>query len=222
MHRCVYRAQMNRGAGESAPAALRGNAGRLQEYLQNEEIMTLSVFRWERNLFAYYECMGRDIPPEELFGGLSAQLSEWPGQDEPRRWVPMADIYHACEPASAEWWKRKQPVKRAFATLNRLRPEMLSSYIFYHFQYQEEKPGDWAKYASIFLHENLMFFYQEDPDGPVVSPLRGRLTTANTPDGWQELMCRHFLPWEDDPEMKKPWMEIEQVLHVSSSPNLRI
>lgn len=214
MHRCVYRAQISKGAEKSALVILRDSAGTLQRYLRNEEIMTLSVYKWKQNLFAYYECIGRGIPPEELFGGLSVQLAEWPGQEEMRRWVPMTDIYHSCEPSNIDWWKRKQPVKRAYAALNRLRPEMLSSYIFYHYQYQEEKPGDWAKYASIYLHENLMFFYQEDPDGPVTPPLSGTLATANTPGRWQELMCRHFLPWEGDPELKKPWMEIEQVLYI--------
>ena len=124
----------------------------------------------------------------------------------------MMDIYHCCEPVSEEFWRRKQPVTRAYATVNRLRSEMLASYIFYHFQYQEEKPGDWAQYASIHLHENVMFFYHEEPDGPVAPPYQGKLETSDTPGGWQELMDKHFQPWEDDPEQKQPWREIEQVV----------
>ena len=85
-------------------------------------------------------------------------------------------------------------MKRAYAKVNRLKAEMVSSYIFYHYQYQEEKPGDWAKYASIYLHENLMFFYLEDPDSPETPPYTGRLDTSNTPGKWTELMNQHFLP----------------------------
>lgn len=214
MQRQVYRAQVAVGQEEGLIAGLRGREDLIKEYLFREEIMTLGVFKWERNIFAYFESDGREIPPEELFGDLTGTLEKWPGQPVLRLWAPMMDIYHGCEPVSAEYWKRKQPVKRVFATVNHLRPEMLSSYIFYHYQYQEEKPGDWAKYASIHLHENLMFFYQEEPDGPELPPYRGKLETHNTPGQWQELMNRHFLPWEDDPEQKKPWREIKTLLHL--------
>lgn len=214
MERCVYRAQIKPGAGAVVLNLFNGMNNKLKEFINTGEIMTLSVFKWNDNIFTYYECIDRIIKPEEIFGDISELLEKWPGEEKPRCWVPMMDIYHCCEPISAEYWKRKEPVKRVCARLNRLKPEMVSSYIFYHYQYQEELPGDWAKYPSIFLHENLMFFYTEEPDAPEKTPYSGKLNTSNTPGQWQDLMDKHFYPWEDDPELKKPWKEIEQVIHL--------
>jgi hypothetical protein len=214
MHRHVYRAQVNPGAQGNLLSSLRDNAHQIETCCQKNDILTLSVYKWERDIFTYYECIEKDLSPEDLFGNLSAMLEKWPGQYDLRYWVPMMDIYHCCEPVHANFWKRARPIKRVYASINRLRPEMLSSYIFYHYQYQEEKPGDWAKYASIYLHENLLFFYREEPDEPVKPPYHGRLTTNNTPGHWQDLMSKHFLPWLDDPTIKEPWREIEQVYHL--------
>lgn len=212
MRRYVYRTQCRAGAEEELSSFFTSRIKELKGFIKNEEVMTLSIYKWVQNFFVYYECTDRPITPKELFGDTHGLLLKWPGEDALRDWVPMLDIYHCCEPVDKEFWQRKQAIKRAYATVNRLRPEMLSSYIFYHYQYQEEKPGDWAKYASIHLNENLMFFYQEESDGPVTPPYEGRLNTSNTPGQWQELMNHHFLPWEDDPDFKKPWREIEQVL----------
>lgn len=214
IQRCVYRMQCKENADEGLVSLFKGSIDKLKGYTDKGELMTLSVFRNGLDFFVYYECTDRVINPFELFGDLSRWTEKWPGEKELRCWVPMMDIYHCCEPVNAGYWKRTQPVKRAYATINKLRPEMVASYIFYHFQYQEEKPGDWAKYAAIYLHENFMFFYLEEPDGPSVTPYKGKLDTANTPGDWQTLMYKHFLPWEDDPEQKRPWREIETVLYL--------
>lgn len=123
MQRQVYRAQSVFGREEALLSLLKGREDFLRCYLQRDELLTLSVFRWERGVFAYYENVGRELAPEELFGDLSGFLEKWPGQDGLRFWVPMSDIYHGCEPVSAEYWRRKQPVKRAYATLGRLKPD---------------------------------------------------------------------------------------------------
>lgn len=212
MNRCVYIGQCREGADQESTLYFAGRIEELNSLIENEKLMTLSIFKWGQRFFLYYECIDSIITPQELFGDTHDLLLKWPGEDALRDWVPMYDIYHCCTPADEQFWKRKQAVKRAYASVNRLRPEMLSSYIFYHYQYQEEKPGDFAKYASIHLLENLMFFYREEPDSPVLPPLEGGLDTSNTPGQWEDLMKLHFIPWEDDPDFKKPWREIEQVL----------
>lgn len=212
--RCVCRAQCKAGAEADAVGFFRDREQKIRRLIDDEQIMTLSVFKWDRQIFIYYECIGHTIEPWDIFGDSCGLLEKWPGEAEMRAFVPMMDIYHCCEPVEAAYWRRKQPVKKAYARVNKLRPEMVASYIFYHYQYQEEKPGDWGKYPSIHLHENLMFFYQEEPDGPDAPPYKGRLDTSNTPGEWEKLMKLHFLPWKDDPQQLNPWREIEQVLYL--------
>ncbi len=126
----------------------------------------------------------------------------------------MMDIFHCGEPRSAEDWQRKAPVESARARLTRLQPEMVSSYIFYHYQLQEEKPGSFDKYCLISLHENLLFFYQEYPQVVESPPRIGKLTTHNSPPNWQEVMFPHFLLWDDAPAGEEIWREIELVLQM--------
>lgn len=213
MKRCVFRAQCKTGLEGEVQILLKSCAKKLKCFMNNEEIMTVSIFRWKSNFFIYYECIDRIIEPEEILGDMCELLEKWPGE-EVRYWVPMVDIYHCCEPINAQYWKRKEPVKNVHARINRLRPEMLSSYIFFHYQYQEEKPGDFGKYPAIYLYDNLMFFYTEEPDGPEKTPYSGKLNTTNTPGQWQELMKKHFYPWEDDPGLNNPWKEIDLILYL--------
>jgi hypothetical protein len=181
--------------------------------------MTVSMFRWGGNLFAYYECTEREYTPEELFSPMDCFLDNWPGQTLERKWIRMMDIYHCVEPTSVEHWRRKVPVKAITARLMTLRPEMLSSYIFYHWQYQEERPGSWCKYCSIYLHENLTIMFNEEPDPSEVPPYKGKLDTSNTPDNWNELMFAHCLPWDDvKDEKQKMWRETELLWSLYGSP----
>ena len=214
MERCVFRDQCKEGLEEAAVQWLRECREGLKRLVESEDLMTASVFKWKRNFFIYYECIKRHFTPEELFPGAGRFLEVWPGEDEKRCWVPMMDIYHCAEPVSKEFWTRKQPVQRTCARLTRLKPEMVSSYIFYHFQYQEEKPGDWSKYPLISLHENLMFFYTEEPDAPCEVPYKGRLSTSNTPGRWGDVMFPHFMLWDDTPKEEEIWRHIDLIYNL--------
>jgi L-rhamnose mutarotase len=95
-----------------------------------------------------------------------------------------------------------------------LRPEMVSSYIFYHFQLQEEKPGALgSKYGLISQHENLLFFYMEKPDVAENESYAGHLKTQNTPPNWGDVMDPHFQPWSDE-DGERLWRPIECVFAV--------
>ncbi|GLX66726.1 hypothetical protein MU1_10700 [Paenibacillus glycanilyticus] len=120
----------------------------------------------------------------------------------------MMDIFHYLQPVSEEHWRRTEPVSKPFARIARLKPEQVASYIFYHYQYQEERPGDGDKYGMIALHENLMFFYSESPATIEPPPYEGKLTTSHTPSEWQAAMDPHFIPWEEESGHSLIWLEI--------------
>ena len=96
----VYRAQIKQGQEKSLLSLLDDRTDLLSKYIQNDEIMTVSVYQWKQNVFTYYETICREISPDELFGDLSEQLERWPGQDDFRCWIPMMDIYHCREPVN--------------------------------------------------------------------------------------------------------------------------
>jgi hypothetical protein len=126
----------------------------------------------------------------------------------------MYDIFHYNRPFDNEGWARTQPVQKYVGRLARLKPEMLSSYIFYHYQLQEETPGQGNKTGIINLHENLMFFYHEEPEIYEDKKYDGKLKTSNSPENWVELMEQHFIFWVDVPENQNVWININHIFSI--------
>jgi hypothetical protein len=199
---------------DKAISALSEYSTVFNNYVSKRELLTASCFHWKRNIFLYYEVIQSDIEPGSIFQGLEQYLETWAGENFSRYWVPMLDIYHADYPVTNEYWERNWKAK-SIGKVIRLKPEMVASYIFYHYQYQEEKPGDWAKYALITIYENLLFFYLEEPDGPVQSPYKGKLNTSDSPQSqWGQLMGEHFMPWEDSKGPDDNWREVDLIFRV--------
>jgi hypothetical protein len=210
--RAVYRAQCKPGQEAATVAAFTAARDRLQAQIPAGRLLTISLFHWRRHFFAYWESIGEPATPDDLFGDLADLLELWPGAAEPRPFVPMMDIFHGLTPQSVEGWRRQRPPEHIQGRITRLKPEMVSSYIFYHYQLQEERPGHHDKYWLISLHEDLLFFYQEQP--PFPEPRPGKLTTNNTPDDWQAVMFPHFRLWDDAPKGEEIWRQVELILHL--------
>lgn len=186
----------------------------LQTRMEVYGIRHLSLFHFGNQLFLYYESPSQFVDPHTLFRYCEEALKSWPGSDVPRKWVPMIDIFHYQKPISENHWLRNNPSARPYARIARLKPEKVASYVFYHYQYQEEKPGDGDKYGMIGLHENLMFFYSEDPATVEKPPYSGELSTSNTPPDWMGTMTPHFIPWNQEKETSLLWLEIPLVIQV--------
>lgn len=209
MKRCQFRAQVN--AGTDVPAFVEHVRSALRERMAEYGVSRLSLFQWDSQLFVYYECPGPGpaADPHALFADAEKMLRVWPGGVDVRCWAPMADIFHYQAPSEGMPWRTAQGNDAPYGRLARLKPEMIASYIFYHYQYQEEKPGDGCKYGIIALHEDLMFFYSEKPGLVEKAPYPGKLSTANTPADWGAVMDPHFVKWADS----HPWLDIPLVLH---------
>ncbi|WP_284645048.1 hypothetical protein [Paenibacillus silviterrae] len=196
--RMIYRAAWQKGQEEAGILAL-NESEQAKQLVKQGRLMTAAAFTWRNNLFLYYECIGQPVEPDEVAGDALPYLADWPGQAEPRKWILMVDVFHFNEPAGYEHWLRKQPVERRGGRVAHLKPEMMSSYIYYHYQLQEERAFGGDKYEIIAMHENLLFGYQEFPkvvEDPVVP---GRLSTKGTPENWADSrMDLHFQPWDDD------------------------
>ncbi len=219
IQRTVYRAHAKPGRAEAACDQFNQRVKQIEIGLDRGDLMTFSLFRWGTHFLAYWESIEQEIAPETLFGDMSDLLELWPRtanqqSPQPRTFAPMIDIFHCLEPESVEHWRRKQPIEGILGRIARLKPGMVSSYIFYHYQLQEEKPGSFDKYGIISLHENLIFFYQELPAIVEEPRRRGKLTTNNTPPQWHDVMFPHFILWEDVEPGQEIWRELELVFHV--------
>lgn len=206
IYRNIYTAQLQDGAHDEFVKALDGCK-------RAECIVSLSVMCWKQRVFLYYET--RDcstLAPDDIFINMEQYLEKWPGEAKKRLWVPMFDIFHYNRPVDDEEWMRHTP-SEPFGMMMRIRPEKLSSYIFYHYQMQEETPGMGNKYGIICMHENLLFHYLERPDIDSKLCFKGKLTTNNTPSNWGELMDEHFAPWEDTEPPIQWRKDVETVFH---------
>ncbi|MDF2804452.1 MAG: hypothetical protein K0S61_4357 [Anaerocolumna sp.] len=197
MIRLIYRAQVKDGLEEKVSNILKEEKI-AKDLVESKRVMTFAAFSWKKNIFLYYECMEEEVYPEEVFVEAEEYLVDWPGKDEPRKWIPMIDVFHFNEPVSKEHWLRKAPVELRKGRVAHLKPEMVSSYIYYHYGLQEEHTFLGGKYEIIAIHEDLLFGYQEFPN-VVEEPLaEKRLLTKATPENWNDTrMDLHFNPWED-------------------------
>ena len=71
VQRLVYRAQLLTGHEDEGKRIL-------NETALPEDVLTLSVFRFHRNLFFYYECAAALRTPDELFPALNTHLETVP------------------------------------------------------------------------------------------------------------------------------------------------
>lgn len=147
----------------------------------------------DSKIYMYVESNHECVDPESLVEG---ELLKYP---DGKRWERANEIFHYSKPINEEQWRRKVESKRPHIMVNQLKPQMVSRYIFYHYQYQEEMPGDGDRYGIIFLHGQDLIFYLEEPTEEETERLIGELNTTHTPiSQWQEIMREHFTDcWRD-------------------------
>lgn len=160
----------------------------------------VSLSHFEEMAFLYFECEG-DLPPRAVLAG---EVHPFPDGTE---FLELPDVFHYSLPQSRESWQRKVPDKMPWVRINRLKPEMISRYLYFHYQYQEERPGGGPdRYGVIFLYRNYIIHYLEWPFEPEEHPVQGALSTNATPaddeDVWDGIMREFFVQWEDCPF---PW-----------------
>ena len=137
-------------------------------------------------MFMYVESNEETVNPELLADGHMIPFPDG------KNWQRAMDIFHFSKPLNQEQWRRKME-KDPLVMMMRLKPEKVSAYIFYHYQYQEEKPGDGDRYGSIYLFGNEIIFYREMPMEKETEKMKGLLDTDLSPlDRWGEVMDDFF------------------------------
>lgn len=160
---------------------------------QYSDYRNIAVFSFDSQLYLYFESDCPQVEPEQLVCDGVSVLPDG------KMWLRAMNIFYYSKPLNPVQWKRKHLIRKPSLQIAQLFPDMVSSYIFYHFQLQEERPKlTGNKFNSIYIHENRIFMYGEMPNESDTSVYPGRLDTHNTPkERWSEIMAEHFMPWSD-------------------------
>ncbi len=204
-------AQIKKDHKESFLANVNSNREEFIAILQKQGCTTFSLFEFKSLLFCYYETAddGVEMRWEEH---LKQHLEAWPGEQIPRYSVLLLDIFHDNKPNREFSWRNNVNPLERIGSISRLKPDMYSSYVYYHYQMQEETPAKFNKYYMIGSHENYIFSYTETP--AIIDPAPpGLLQTRNTPGNWPEVMHPHFDLWIDvQDEEPLAWKRMEQII----------
>ncbi len=197
VNRLLWRAYIS--GGEELKPAIEADYKTASAFIGSGNMTGFSLFHYDGNLFLYFEKTGNVMHPDEFLKNISRHLRKWPGEKIERRWVPLIDVFHFSSPLNSYHWERKAPAVRRIGKIGRLKPEMASRYIFYHYALQEEKafPGD--KYEIIGLNENYLFGYFEEPVVIDEQNTRRGLNTNVVPADWSEAgIPGCFIPWSEN------------------------
>lgn len=214
LKRSLYMSQLKQGTLESFRKFLQSDAPAFVARMRKQNLIAFSMFVWQHQLFLYTETSSEDWEfqwPE----AYTAWLETWPDWSDSagvRYQVPLSDVFHDNRPGDAASWRGIHSPQQRIGKLARLKSEMYSSYVFYHYQKQEEEPGSFNDSYVIGAYENLLFSYHELPAIVSEAPA-GLLRTNNSPVDWHGVMYPHFDPWTDtEEEREKLWRSLEELL----------
>ncbi|WNR42688.1 hypothetical protein [Paenibacillus roseipurpureus] len=211
MQRHLFYSLLKNGTEEAFRASIRQNEGDLRSQLHSEQVLTVSLFQNGSNVCLYLETE-LDNFHWDWPDAYADWLEAWPCEQESRLSVPMIDIFHDGVPTDPESWRGNRQVEDRVGCIARLKPDMAASYIYYHYQMQEERPESFNKTYIIGAHGTLLFSYREHPASVSETKRAGKLSSQNTPANWQEVMEPHFDMWTDVPDNEKIWRSMERLL----------
>lgn len=210
IYRHQLKAHIDKGSGDSFPQILIEEKDQIAASLRGAGINLFKLFRFSHLLFVYAESAD-PVLILELPAKVTSALLDSPGDFGDQKFIPMLDIFHDAIPRVESVWREPGAPITSLASIVYLRPEKYCSYIFYHFQLQEEGLRKFNKRYIIGALENCLFSYQELPAVIDTTNHDRVLHTNVSPENWVELMGEHFQPWPEGLDIEKPWKSMEEI-----------
>ncbi|WP_277532366.1 hypothetical protein [Cohnella rhizosphaerae] len=222
--RQLYYAQLRQGAERAFRQQVGRESAALREGWESEGLREISVFACGPYVCMYAERLdAREGAVWDWPRSYETYLEKWPpapsgtrtgGADEApfRLAVPMIDIFHDGLPEELEASGVRFRPEERIGTLARLKPALASSYIYYHYQRQEETPGSFNASCVIGSAGALLFNYRELPAVAGAVNRQGLLTTRLSPADWHEVMAPHFDPWADAKAGEELWRRMVRIV----------
>jgi len=211
-----FRAIVQAGAVEQVQDLMKKEEDAINNLAKQNGISFLRIYNFGEQLFLYLEgaSLIKSVPLPQNINNL---LQDWPATKDfdnikdSVKWSEMLDIFHDAMPRNGIKWRDSDNIRTSVGSIIYLRPEKYASYVYYHFQLQEEGLKKFNKYFIIGAHENCLFSYYEIP--AVIDPWNEDrlLRSNNSPDNWAELMGEHFQPWAEGLKIDDPWRVMQEV-----------
>jgi len=210
IYRHQLKARIDKGSSDAFSQILIEEKEQIAVSLRGAGINLFKLFRFDHLLFVYAESID-PLLTLELPAKVTSALIDSPGDFGDRKFVPMLDIFHDAIPRVESVWREPGAPITSLASIVYLRPEKYCSYVFYHFQLQEEGLRKFNKRYIIGALENCLFSYQELP-AVIDTTNHDRVLHSNvSPENWVELMGEHFQPWPEGLDIEKPWKSMEEI-----------
>lgn len=166
----------------------------------NEKIITATVRYFEDMVVLYYEGTEKSVKPSDFVKG---EFKKFP---DGGCWFKLTEIFHYFMPKTADEWIRKIDNKKSYISVNKLKEDKISSYIYWHYRLQENNPINCDKFFSIYIYKDTIFMYGERPIEKVtIEERNGKKEESLGVESWTQLMNEHFKQWPDG-EFK--WIEL--------------
>lgn len=219
MQRLIYYSQLRNGMIDAFQHVVQEDAHTLREEWVALQLFNVSVFTSDPYVCVYAEAAGEtSVSAWDWPVSFDRYLVKWPTEPDSsnetlhRLSVPMIDVFHDGLPIDADSWHDNRHVAERIGSIARLKPEMVSSYIYYHYQRQEEMPDSFNSSYMIGAFGRILFSYYESPSWISTSERQGHLSTKQTPSNWHEVMLPHFELWEDAEAGKQLWRKMERIM----------
>lgn len=210
IYRHQLKARIDKGSADAFSQILIEEKEQIAASLRGAGINLFKLFRFDHLLFVYAESID-PVLTLELPAKVTSALIDSPGDFGDRKFVSMLDIFHDAIPRVESVWREPGAPITSLASIVYLRPEKYCSYVFYHFQLQEEGLRKFNKRYIIGALENCLFSYQELPAVIDTTNHDRVLHTNVSPENWVELMGEHFQPWPEGLDIEKPWKSMEEI-----------
>lgn len=211
-----FKAKIQEGSLRDFADSIQDKKIEIDKHLAEMKIHFFKVFQFSDLLFIYLESETL-LSKFDFPSSFDEMLIDWPGESGNRKFVSMLDIFHDAIPRAESVWRDSESPRESLGSIVYLRPEKYCSYVFYHFQLQEEGIRKFNKHYVIGAHENCLFSYQELP-AVVDNTNHDRVLDTNvSPENWAELMGEHFRPWTEGLDIDAPWKSMEEIF--SYTPN---
>jgi L-rhamnose mutarotase len=210
IYRHQLKARIHKGSGVAFSQILIEEKDQIAASLRGAGINLFKLFRFDHQLFVYAESAD-PLLSLALPAKVTSALIDSPGDFGDQKFVPMLDIFHDAIPRVESVWREPGAPITSLGSIVYLRPEKYCSYVFYHFQLQEEGLRKFNKRYIIGALENCLFSYQELPAVIDATNHDRVLHTNISPENWVELMGEHFQPWPEGLDIEKPWKSMEEI-----------
>lgn len=188
--------------------------GIIAEKLEQQQILTAGMFRYQKFLFLYLEYIIEDsehLPdrksdrinkiPDQWFSDMKPLLHVWPEYCGEQHWAYMYPVFWFDEPVSLEYWKRKQKPDQRCGRIAVLYPDKFASYICHHHAIVKEGLLVGDRYQMISSHENLLFSYFETPRDREQVNIRREQKESEEIKKWESVdPDSHFIRFQEDPD----------------------